>query len=98
VDTRGRGGVRGRGERGGATDFDLAFLAVEVEVVDIEQERFFGAFSVGLGMGEEVRLGGSTAILRVLRAIGTPRTSYTIALIKLDSSFNSGYLQRDLGP
>jgi hypothetical protein len=41
VDTRGRGGVRGRGECGGATSFDLAFLAVEVGVVDIEQERFF---------------------------------------------------------
>ena len=49
VDTRGRSGVRGRGERGGATGSDLAFLAVEVEGVDIEQERFFGAFSVGLG-------------------------------------------------
>jgi hypothetical protein len=94
VDTGGRGSVRGRGERGGATGFDLAFLAVEVEVVDIEQERFFGAFSVGLGM-REVRLGGSTAIPRVLRAIGTPRTSYTIPLIRLDSSFNSGYVQRD---
>ena len=72
MDTRGRGGVRGRGERGGATGFDLAFLAVEVEVVDIEQERFFGAFYVGLGAREEVPVGGSTAILRVLRAIGTP--------------------------
>ena len=40
VDTRGRSGVKGRGERGGATGFDLAFLAVEVEGVDIEQERF----------------------------------------------------------
>jgi hypothetical protein len=48
----------------------LAFLAVEVEVVDIGQERF-GAFSVGLGAREEVRVGGLTAILRVLRAIGT---------------------------
>jgi hypothetical protein len=57
VDIGGRGGVRGRGERGGATSFNLAFLAVEVEGVDIEQERFFGAFSVGRVLGGRVLAG-----------------------------------------